>query len=64
MVFLGVIWKGDTLIDGVPDTLTMLRDKVSSRGFVFDFSSLANMETTIVHSANMAPQDMHRVLIR
>jgi hypothetical protein len=25
----GVIWKGDTLIDGVPETLDMLRDLVS-----------------------------------
>lgn len=26
--FAGVIWKGDKLIDGVPETLDMLRSKV------------------------------------
>lgn len=26
--FAGVIWKGDSLIDGVPETLDMLRTKV------------------------------------
>lgn len=28
MFFTGVIWKGDSLIDGVPETLDMLRSKV------------------------------------
>jgi len=31
MVYSGVIWKGNTLIDGVPETLAMLRDKVSAK---------------------------------
>jgi phosphoglycolate phosphatase len=30
-VFEGVIWKGDKLIEGVPETLDMLRAKVGKR---------------------------------
>ena len=31
VVGLGVIWKGDKLIDGVPETLDMLRSMVSTQ---------------------------------
>lgn len=30
-VFVGVIWKGDKLIEGVPETLDMLRAKVGKQ---------------------------------
>ena len=35
MIISGVIWKGDTLIDGVPETLDMLRDLVSALIYKF-----------------------------
>ena len=35
--FIGVIWKGDTLIDGVSQTLDMLRSKAHSLFFFLQF---------------------------
>lgn len=32
--FEGVIWKGDKLIEGVPETLDMLRAKVGKQSLV------------------------------
>ena len=49
---LGVIWKGDKLIDGVVDTLEMLRSKVhfslsyydhSNHGFLFPTGSVVHL---------------------
>lgn len=31
VVLVGVIWKGDKLIEGVPETLDMLRAKVGKQ---------------------------------
>lgn len=42
--FSGVIWKGDSLIEGVPETLDMLRTKVHLNTFLhFAFSTLKSI---------------------
>lgn len=40
----GVIWRGDSVIDGVPETLDMLRGMVR-----FQSLSLANKSLTCLH---------------
>lgn len=35
--YAGVIWKGDSLIEGVPETLDLLRSMVFSQSFLYHF---------------------------